>query len=227
MEIWKYLIEWQEDVTHNLNLVAKKSDEPGMERFNQPGWINTVWTSDWARRIHLDVVDARATKGLWMMHFCIFPHLDNSAPIYGLDVIAGKNKVTGFFHDFSPTTDASHPMINTFGDVLQEYTWNKERTLPEWAQAIFSKNMLAVGNINTEEELIKLLQLSYSNLEDYTVDIQKYANTCSVEDGKAAQNRYAHYQKQNPHTPKTMTALGLNEDDVNMFVQQCLFPDIP
>jgi hypothetical protein len=43
---------------------------------------------------------------------------------------------------------------------------------------------------------------------------------------KAAQNRYAHYQKQNPHTPRTMTSLGLDEEDVRVFVQECLFPDI-
>jgi hypothetical protein len=224
--IWDNLVEWQEEVAYNLNSIAKRVDEPGMDRFNQPGWINIVWTGDWARRIHLDVVDARETKGLWMMHFCIFPHLDNSGPIYGLDVIAGKNKVTGFFHDLSPTVDAAHPMILQFGDVLKDHTWKKERELPEWAQAIFSKHMLAVGNVNTEEELLKLLQVAYANLEDYASEIQKYAGTCDVEAGKAAQNRYAYYQKQNPHTPRTMTALGLNEEDVTVFVQECLFPDI-
>ncbi len=224
--IWNYLIEWQEEVTHNLDLIATRVEEPGMDRFNQPGWINTVWTSNWARRIHLDIVDARETRGLWMMHFCMFPHLDNSGPIFGLDVVAGKNKVTGFFHDFSPTVDADHPMINQFGDVLKNHSWKKERELPDWAKAIFSDHMLAVGNVNTEEELLKLTQLSYANLEDYSVEIQKYAGTCDIEAGKTAQNRYAYYQKQNPHTPRTMTALGLNEEDVKIFVQECLFPHI-
>lgn len=224
--IWNNLIEWQEEAVHNLNLVAKPVAEPGMDRFNQPGWINLVWQSNWARRIHLDVVDARESKGLWMMHFCVFPHLDNAGPIYGLDVIAGKNKVTGFFHDFSPTVDAAHPMIDQFGDALKDHSWKKERELPDWAKAIFSTHMLAVGNVNTEEELVKLLKISYANLEDYTVEIQKYAGTCTAEEGKAAQNRYAHYQKQNPHTPRTMTALGLDENDVRLFVQECLFPDI-
>ena len=224
--IWNHLIEWQDEVVQNLNLVAKRVEEPGMDRFNQPGWVNLVWASDWARRIHLDVVDARDTRGLWMMHFCVFPHLDNAGPIYGLDVIAGKNKVTGFFHDFSPTVDLAHPLIDTFGDVLKEESWKKERELPEWAQAIFSKHMLAVGNVNTEDELLKLLQISYANLQDYSAEIQKYAGTCTDDEGKTAQNRYAYYQKQNPHTPRTMTALGLNEEDVKVFVQECLFPDI-
>lgn len=50
-----------------------------MDRFNQPGWVNRVWTSDAYRRAHVDVVDARETKGLWMMHCCIFPHIHNPA----------------------------------------------------------------------------------------------------------------------------------------------------
>jgi hypothetical protein len=41
-----------------------------------------------------------------------------------------------------------------------------------------------------------------------------------------AHNKYAHYQKQNPHTPRTMKALGLDEQDVDFFVSKCLFPEI-
>ena len=46
----------------------------------------------------IDVVDAPIPAGLWMMHVCIFHTLDNpQALIYGFDVIAGKNKMTGAF----------------------------------------------------------------------------------------------------------------------------------
>jgi hypothetical protein len=51
-----------------------------------------------------------------MMHCCIFPHTHNSSPIYGFDVIAGKNKITGCFHDYSKTNDADHPMMQWFAD---------------------------------------------------------------------------------------------------------------
>ena len=46
--------------------------------------------------------------------YAIFPTLDNPAPIYGFDVIAGKNKMTGAFHDFSPSADPDHPMIQGY-----------------------------------------------------------------------------------------------------------------
>lgn len=223
-EVWTALTEMQDRLINRFDKTGKEVFESGMNRFNQPGWINRVWTSDVYRRAHIDVVDARETKGLWMMHVCVFPHCDDTAPIYGLDVVAGKNKVTGFFHDFSPTVAPNHTMIINFGKVVSEYDWKKERALPDWAKAIFSPHMVAVGNVNTNEELSSLIDLSLNNLDDW---LDYYRNAkCSYEEGKAAQNRYAYYQKQNPHTPRTMTSLGLDENDVKLFIEECLFPDL-
>jgi len=38
------------------------------------------------------------------------------------------------------------------------------------------------------------------------------------------QNWYCHNQQQNPHTPKVMKSLGLNEADVERFCTDMLFP---
>ena len=223
-EVWTALTKMQDRLINRFNETGNEVFESGMNRFNQPGWINRVWTSDKIRRAHIDVVDARETKGLWMMHCCIFPHCEDTAPIYGLDIIAGKNKVTGFFHDFSPTVAPNHTMIINFGKVVSEYDWKKERELPDWAKAIFSPHMVAVGNVNTNDELGSLIDLSLNNLDDW---LGYYRNTkCSYDEGKTAQNRYAYYQKQNPHTPRTMTSLGLDENDVKLFIEECLFPDL-
>jgi hypothetical protein len=221
---WDQLIQLQDKLIQKFNAVAVEVQEPEMDRFNQPGWINRVWTNNIIRRAHIDVVDARQTKGLWMMHVCVFPQCNDTAPIYGLDVIAGEKKVTGYFHDFSPTVAPNHTMIVNFGKTVSNYNWKKERTLPDWATAIFSSHMLAVGNVNTEEELNSLIKLSLHNLDEWLCYYRH--TTCDPELGKAAQNKYAHYQKQNPHTPRTMKALGLNEDDVDFFIQKCLFPEI-
>lgn len=223
-EVWTALTEMQDRLINRFNETGNEVFESGMNRFNQPGWINRVWVGNLYRRAHIDVVDARETKGLWMMHCCIFPHCEDTAPIYGLDIIAGKNKVTGFFHDFSPTVAPNHTMIINFGKVVSEYDWKKERELPDWAKAIFSPHMVAVGNVNTNDELGSLIDLSLNNLDDW---LDYYRNTkCSYDEGKAAQNRYAYYQKQNPHTPRTMTSLGLDENDVKLFIEECLFPDL-
>lgn len=222
--VWNTLIEIQQLLEKKFNETGTESFEPGMDRFNQPGWVNRVWTSDKYRRAHIDVVDARTTKGLWMMHCCVFPHTHNPAPIFGFDVIAGKNKITGCFIDYSPGGDAGHPMIEYFADEVSRYEWNKSRKLPDWAERIFSPHMVAAGNVSDENELRQIVSLAGILVNHYTECVGETNNTAT--NTTYAQNYYAQNQKQNPHTPKVMSSLGLNEDDVAVFIQDCLFPEI-
>jgi phycocyanobilin:ferredoxin oxidoreductase len=222
--VWNTLIEIEKRLEAAFYATGSIIHEPGMDRFNQPGWINKVWKSSRYRRAHIDVVDARDTKGLWMMHCCVFPHLDNPAPIFGFDVIAGKNKITGCFIDYSPAGDPHHPMIEYFGDEVSRYEWNKKRALPDWAQRIFSPHMVAAGNVSDETELKQIASLANILVNHYLETVSETAGTAV--DTKAEQNFYAQNQKQNPHTPKVMTSLGLKEEDVQVFIQNCLFPEL-
>ena len=223
-QVWDTLIEIQHLLETSFEQTGVEAFEPGMDRFNQPGWVNRVWTSDRYRRAHVDVVDARSTKGLWMMHCCIFPHIHNPAPIYGFDVIAGKNKITGCFHDYSPAGDPNHPMIEWFGNEVSKLEWRRERTLPDWAQRIFTKHMVAAGNVQDETELQQITDLAKTTIEHYLSTVAETNNT--VADTTFEQNYYAQNQKQNPHTPRVMVSLGLSEEDVRVFIQDCLFPEI-
>ena len=223
-QVWDTLIEIQHLLEDNFSLTGQEVNESGMERFNQPGWVNRVWTSDRYRRAHVDVVDARETKGLWMMHCCIFPHLNNPAPIYGFDVVAGKNKITGCFHDYSSAGDSEHPMMDWFADEAQKLSWNKTRKLPDWAERIFSPSMIAAGNVNDEEELEQIFAMARTTLDHYLSTVAETNNTAV--DTTEAQNYYCENQKQNPHTPRVMVSLGLSEEDVRVFIQECLFPEI-
>jgi len=223
-KVWDTLINIQSLLESEFGRTGTEIFEPGMDRFNQPGWINRVWTSDSYRRAHVDVVDARDTKGLWMMHCCIFPHIHNPAPIYGFDVVAGKNKMTGCFHDFSPAGDHFHPMIEWFGQEVAKLEWRKPRALPDWAQRIFTEHMVAAGNVQDETELDQITQMARTTLAHYLATVGETNNT--VTDTTAFQNYYCDNQKQNPHTPRVMASLGLNEDDVRVFIQECLFPEI-
>ena len=223
-KVWSTLIDIQDFFIEKFNQSGTEIQEAGMDRFNQPGWVNRVWTSDSYRRAHVDVVDARETRGLWMMHCCIFPHTNNPAPIFGYDVIAGRNKITGCFHDFSPAGDSEHPMIDWFGEQASKLQWNRTRKLPDWAERIFTPCMIAAGNVQKEEELEQIFTMVRSSLEFYLSTVSEsagYAKNTSKQ-----QNFYCENQKQNPHTPRVMTSLGLNEDDVQVFVQDCLFPEI-
>jgi phycocyanobilin:ferredoxin oxidoreductase len=224
--VWNTLIEIEKYLESKFYATGSIIQEPGMDRFNQPGWINKVWYSSQYRRAHIDVVDARESRGLWMMHCCVFPHLDNPAPIFGFDVIAGKNKITGCFIDYSPAGDTDHPMIRHFGEEVSRYEWIKKRDLPDWAQRIFSPHMVAAGNVQEQHELAQLESLAHVAINHYLDTISETKKTGDPVLVKNAQNFYAQNQKQNPHTPKVMTSLGLNEEDVRLFIQECLFPEI-
>ena len=222
--VWDTLIDIQNLLETSFNSTGTEIFEAGMDRFNQPGWVNRVWTGEGYRRAHVDVVDARETKGLWMMHCCIFPHIHNPAPIYGFDVIAGKNKITGCFHDFSPAGDSEHPLIDWFAEETQKLQWNRTRKLPEWAERIFTGSMVAAGNVQKEEELEQIVNLVKLTTEVYLNHVGDTNHT--AKNTTDAQNYYAQNQKQNPHTPRVMASLGLDEEDVRVFIQECLFPEI-
>ena len=223
-KVWDTLIKVEQYFESRFYATGSIIHEPGMDRFNQPGWINKVWASSQYRRAHIDVVDARETKGLWMMHCCVFPNLHNPAPIFGFDVIAGRNKITGCFYDYSPSADREHPMLDWFADEAQKLEWNKTRKLPDWAERIFSPSMIAAGNVSDEEELEQIFAIAKHGIDHYLETVGETNNTAVST--KEAQNFYAQNQKMNPHTPKVMASLGLSEDDVAAFIQQCLFPEI-
>jgi len=222
--IWDTLIGVQHMLQQQFESSGKEVQEPGMERFNQPGWMNRVWTSDNYRRAHIDVVDTRDGKGLWMMHCCIFPHVHNDAPIFGFDVIAGKNIITGCFHDYSITVNKDHDMCNWFAQYVKQLSWRKIRELPTWANRIFSPSMVAASQVTCESELKQISQMVTDTSTYYLQHVGTY-NHRDV-NTTAAQNYYATHQKENPHTPRVMAKLGLKEDDIRVFIQDCLFPEI-
>lgn len=226
--IWNHLINCQNDIVDIFDQYAKEIQEPGLARFNQPssGWVNRVWSNGSVRRAHIDVVDARETKGLWMMHVCCFPNLNNDAPIYGFDVIAGAKKMTGAFHDFSPSATLDHPMIDGYRDSVEDFVPKKQRTLPEWAQNIFTDKMLAAGNVSSEQEAVAIIDIALHNLRAWFEEVPQFDGFGDRSLVLAAQNYYCHNQQQNPHTPRTMKSLGLPEEDVETFCRDMLFPKI-
>jgi phycocyanobilin:ferredoxin oxidoreductase len=226
--IWNKLIECQDEIITIFDERAEEIKEPGLDYFNRPdsGWINRVWANDAVRRAHIDVVDARDSKGLWMMHVCIFPTLDNPAPIYGFDVIAGKNKMTGAFHDFSPSADPEHPMIQGYYESVDHFVPEKQRELPEWARNIFTGKMLAAGNVKSEEEATEIVRIATDNLRAYLDEVGATKGEGDRALVSASQDYYCHNQQQNPYTPNVMKSLGLPEEDVDKFCTDMLFPKI-
>jgi phycocyanobilin:ferredoxin oxidoreductase len=226
--LWNHLTQCQNDIIDIFGECATEIEEPGLSEFNQPdnGWVNRVWANDSVRRAHIDVVDARESKGLWMMHVCCFPNLNNDAPIYGFDVIAGKNKMTGAFHDFSPSATIDHPMIDGYFESVEHFVPEKQRELPEWARNIFTGKMLAAGNVRSEDEAIEIIRIATDNLRAWFEEVPQFNGFGDRSLVQASQNYYCHNQQQNPHTPNVMKSLGLPEEDVEIFCRDMLFPKL-
>jgi phycocyanobilin:ferredoxin oxidoreductase len=163
---------------------------------------------------------------LWMMHVCLFPELTNGGPIYGFDIIAGKSKVTGAFHDFSPLLQKNHELTNWFIKEVEPFKPSKDRPLPDWAKAIFSGGMIAAGNVKELDELNEICDIALGNLQQYLKRIGKYNGDSNKEDVIKAQNYYCEHQQQNPHTPAVMEKLGLPPEDIKLFCSDNLFPKI-
>jgi len=71
-EIWDKLIDCEQKI-------IAKCASLGKENFDDPefDWLNKVYEGEHFRRAHIDSVDARDSKGLYMTHICVFPNFDN------------------------------------------------------------------------------------------------------------------------------------------------------
>ena len=226
--LWNHLTQCQNDIIDIFKEYATEIEEPGLDHFNKDdgSWINLVYANDSVRRAHIDVVDARESKGLWMMHVCCFPVLHNDSPIYGFDVIAGKNKMTGAFHDFSPSATLDHPMIDGYKESVEDFVPKKQRQLPEWATNIFTDKMLAAGNVSDEAEACAIIDIALNNLRAWFDEVPQFNGFGDKSLVQASQDYYCHNQQQNPHTPNVMKSLGLPEEDVEIFCRDMLFPKL-
>jgi hypothetical protein len=101
--------------------------------------------------------------------------------------------------------------------------WNKPRELPDWARQIFSSSMVAIGAVGPEE-LDEFIDLGINTLDYYLANVGLTQQ--SLSDYHMAQNRYCHYQKQNPRTPASLQHLGFSEQEARDFVEDMLFPEI-
>lgn len=180
------------------------------------GISDYVYSSSRYRKAQVSIVDAREQRNLWLLHVSVFPHTNDPSPIYGFDIIAGRNKVSGAFHDFSPAGEPWHPMFLWYKARVHDLQWNRRRELPEWAKQIFSDSIVAIGAVG-EDELDSFNEIGLNNLDFYLKNVGLSQE--SGADFHMAQNRYCHYQKQNPHTPRVLINLGFTPEEAQKFVE--------
>lgn len=220
MPVWDKI----EDLANHFQSVIKPTAQYEYTPDSKYSWHNTLYSGAQYRRAHIEIVDKRESHGIYILHTTIFPHLNDPSPIFGFDAVCGKNKITGAFHDFSPTDDHTSIMYSWFQNQVSDMAWNKPRELPEWAQRIFSPAMVAAGNLQEESEINQLCKLAQTTLSYYLNNVGLVQQIGS--NYRMAQNLYCHWQKQNPHVIKSMVAMGVAEDTVREFVDTVLFPEV-
>ena len=214
--VWDKLIDTSLKMRHELEELSSSE-----HHHDFPWPAISFYNPNLFRRADLDIIDAREERKLWMMHLVVYPHLNDPAPIYGFDVIAGPKKVTGAFHDYSPV-DPNHFMMEEFHGRAAKFIPSKKRELPDWAKAIFSGSMISAGNVRDGEELQELLDLCLSNLQYHLHNIGASTDKNYTKE----HNWYAINQKKNPHTPRVMENMGVEPDEVRRYIETCLFPEV-
>jgi hypothetical protein len=220
--LWDKLDDFVMSLTEEFNnYLEEYHNEKHIQNFD--GWIDTFWHSDNIRKCHLKTInDGR----MWLLHINIFPKDGVNLPILGFDIVASKSKISGSFFDFSPVfKDSNHHLSLMFKTATKDLVWNKPRELPEWAQAIFSDDMVAAGSIKEDEELTQLMSISSSLIKVYLMscnDKRLVTNKSTL----PAINKYCKCQKMNKHLHRSILAMGIPEKEKDYYINNILFEEI-
>lgn len=225
-ELWNRLNKLANDIKEQFDAHFERFDNPKYdEGLHFEGWTDLFWNSPVVSKAHLKTIEPADGKGLWLMHVNVFPSVGIELPILGFDIVAGPKKITGSFMDYSPLHGWPHPYSDYMEMSVKDLEWVKPRELPPWAKEIFSENMIAVGNINTEDELNQFIDVTMDLVKHYMDNIDE--NIINVgRDTRPILNKYCANQKQNPHLHRSILAMGISEEDKDRYVNDVLFEEI-
>lgn len=177
------------------------------------GWINYRYESSLFRLAH---IERYSDKNIEVLHFTTFPHKWSPEPIFGFDVIATENRVTGCYMDLSPgLKDYQFDATADFKD---------RKPLPEWA-TVFSDKFIMLKP-HSDDEFIRFCDWVLDRYDWYLNSIlwleRKVEN---IDDVVEKQNTYCHIQATNPRTFSALKA-KIGEEKARYFMENILFPKI-
>lgn len=224
--LWNELNEYASYITKRFDEYFVRYNNPKYtDKMHFDGWTDTFWQSEVIRKAHLKTIVPQDGKGLWLMHINVFPKEGIELPILGFDIVAGPKKITGSFMDYSPMFGMPHPYHDYMEMSVKGLTWKRQRELPDWAQEIFSTNMIAAGNITEGEELNQFITVTKDLLDHYLLGMQDNS-FLSGRPTKEILNKYCINQKMNPHLHRSILAMGISEEDKDAYVNDVLFEEI-
>ena len=223
--LWDRLNNYADHIAKSFDEYFIEYENEAMNGLQFKDWTDRFWRSDNIQKAHLKTIVPNDGKGLWLMHVNVFPKVGIELPILGFDIVAGPKKITGSFMDFSPLHGFPHPYHDYMEKRVANLEWNKPRELPPWAKEIFSSDMLAVGNINTDAELDQFIEVT-SDLVEYYLMNMKTNQFESNRDTTVLLNKYCQNQKMNPHLHRSILAMGISPAHKDAYVNNVLFEEI-
>jgi phycocyanobilin:ferredoxin oxidoreductase len=191
------------------------------------GWSDYFWESDIIRKAHLKTIEPVGKNKLWLMHINIFPREHVNLPIFGLDIVANPKKISGCFCDYSPITEGPHPYLDKFKYETDGLTWTRARVMPEWAEEIFSENIVGAGSIREGEETNQLCDMALNLASFYCMEMSNPTYSKDKElNTLEAQNKYCRNQKMNKMLHSSILAMGISEERKNQYVENVLFEEV-
>jgi phycocyanobilin:ferredoxin oxidoreductase len=184
-------------------------------------WRNTVVATSGLRRLHVEYFGIPGE--IAVIHACGFPRLDTALPIFGFDVVAGREKATGCFLDLSPTVPEAGDIAAAWASRItpRRAALGEARALPDWG-GIFSDAMVAVRPRGAAD-LSACLALGAETLEQLLARDAPAADPVAMRD---AQLGYIEGQRRNQRT-RRMLAGSVGEAMADRFIADCLFPAPP
>ena len=142
MQAWNEFIDFSEYLKTTMSGYC---GSPSVEVVDQH--TNYYYASEKTDLAHISIIDMRESKKMWMMHVACYSKSEYPMPIYGFDVICGARKVTGCFHDMSPTTSAftSYPTVLSLKLISLIICCG---SFPEFIIICFSGTCIASTNIS-------------------------------------------------------------------------------
>lgn len=201
------------------SFIERLEREPGTISLDvdEWGWENYLYTSPKFRQAH---IERYFHPHLMVLHITIFPHKDNTHPMFGFDLIGYPRKevIGAGFLDWSPT----HKKVEWTPPTFQQ-----PYDLPEWTKGIFSDRFVAC--VPTESEYDKLFVEAYSmfekTLESINTDEFQTTDEMIIQKVIEKQNTYCERQWQNERTFGALKS-KVGEERAKYFMKNILFPKI-
>lgn len=182
-------------------------------------WYNREWKSGIFRRAHLEVLDEMENHNVYLIHFCVFPFLDDPSPVFGMDYVFWNGVLSGAFHDFSPMGET--PMNGWFIETMRDVVPDKRRPLPDWMSEVSSPAMLSTTALADYDESKSVVEKLLQNLDYYLEKVGTFSESLFLKETK----KYCIHQKKNPHIKRMLMAFNYDEEMVDYFIDKYLFPE--